>query len=96
MHVCHNCNTEITTVKILSRSDTCPNCDSDLRCCLNCTFYDTFSYNECKENQAERITEKDKANFCDFFKFRKSDNATSKSRPQMPKKENPLDQLFKK
>jgi hypothetical protein len=28
------------------------------------------SYNECREPQAERVIEKDRSNFCDFFTFR--------------------------
>jgi hypothetical protein len=34
-----------------------------------CSFYDPKVYNECKETNADRITEKEKANFCDYFKF---------------------------
>jgi hypothetical protein len=34
-----------------------------------CQFYDTSSYNECREPTADRIIEKEKANFCDFFKL---------------------------
>jgi hypothetical protein len=32
-----------------------------------CQFYDPNTYNQCKEPIAERIVEKEKANFCDFF-----------------------------
>jgi len=34
-----------------------------------CHFYDTSSYNECKEPMANRVLDKEKANFCDFFKL---------------------------
>ncbi|MBF0179974.1 MAG: hypothetical protein HQM03_08120 [Magnetococcales bacterium] len=50
------------------RSDTCAACSSDTRVCLNCRFHDPGSYNECRESVAERIVEKERANFCDFFK----------------------------
>lgn len=39
-----------------------------------CEFYDTKSYNECRESMADRILEKEKANFCDYFKFGPSTN----------------------
>jgi hypothetical protein len=32
-----------------------------------CRHYDKNSYNECRESMADRITEKEKANFCDYF-----------------------------
>ncbi|EQC51685.1 hypothetical protein M901_2861 [Bacteriovorax sp. DB6_IX] len=32
-----------------------------------CKFYDPTAYNECKETNADRILEKEKANFCDYF-----------------------------
>ncbi len=32
-----------------------------------CKFYDIHSYNECHESIAERLVDKEKANFCDFF-----------------------------
>jgi hypothetical protein len=28
------------------------------------------TYNECRESQAERVIEKDRSNFCDYFVFR--------------------------
>jgi hypothetical protein len=34
-----------------------------------CEFYDTSSYNDCREPSSDRIVEKDKANFCGFFKL---------------------------
>ncbi|MBF0190432.1 MAG: hypothetical protein HQL99_04700 [Magnetococcales bacterium] len=40
----------------------------ETRVCLNCRFHDTGSYNECRESVAERIVDKDRSNFCDFFK----------------------------
>ncbi len=34
-----------------------------------CSFYDKNSYNECKEPIADRITDKEKSNYCDYFKL---------------------------
>lgn len=53
----------------ISRSEECPKCMASLRCCKMCYFYDKNSYNECREPSADRIVEKDKANFCDYFKL---------------------------
>ncbi|HDR16611.1 MAG TPA: hypothetical protein ENN79_14240 [Desulfobacteraceae bacterium] len=56
----------------VGRKDTCPHCHRDLRCCKQCRFYDQNAYNECREVSAERIVEKERANFCDFFQIRGS------------------------
>ena len=41
----------------------------------NCAFYSETSYNECKESQADRVLDKEKANYCDYFKA--NENLTS-------------------
>ena len=51
----------------VGRRDECEHCGADLHSCLNCKFHDTGSYNECKENQAIVVREKERANFCDYF-----------------------------
>jgi len=69
---CYKCSTNLD-FKVetdLARSEECPNCYADLRCCFMCHFYDKNSYNECREPTADRITEKEKANFCDHFKLK--------------------------
>ena len=72
MKRCHKCKKEINIPKILGRKDICPLCQADLRCCLNCRHHDLNYYNQCREPQAERVLEKDRSNFCDYFKFRDS------------------------
>tara|TARA_Y100000768_G_C23908713_1_gene648852 strand:+ start:936 stop:1172 length:237 start_codon:yes stop_codon:yes gene_type:complete len=53
----------------VARTEECEKCYTDLRCCKMCSFYDKSAYNECREPTADRIVEKEKANFCDFFKL---------------------------
>lgn len=65
---CYQCGKTIPLLSgTIHRSDDCPYCRVSLRCCKMCKFYDVHSYNECRETVAERIVEKEKANFCDFF-----------------------------
>ncbi len=52
---------------LIGRRDECQFCKSDLHACKNCQFYDVKSYNECRENSAEPVKVKDRANFCDFY-----------------------------
>ena len=69
---CAFCNANISIKGNVGRKDECPSCGRDLRCCKQCKFYDTNAYNECREVSAERIVDKERANFCDFFMIRGS------------------------
>jgi hypothetical protein len=71
---CYKCSTtlELTSGIDVARNEECPKCFSDVRCCFMCHFYDKNSYNECREPTADRITDKEKANFCDHFKLKSS------------------------
>jgi hypothetical protein len=70
MKTCHRCGREIRLLAKLGRTDGCPYCSSDLKCCQNCRFFDPGANNQCREPQAEWCPEKEKANFCEFFEFR--------------------------
>ncbi len=65
---CFKCHHKWDVLEPISRKEECPQCGSDARCCRNCLFYDPKVYNECRETQADRILEKERANLCDFFK----------------------------
>lgn len=65
---CHACGAKSDIDGPVGREATCEQCNAYLHCCLNCTFYDTTAYNECAEPMAERVVDKDQANFCDYFK----------------------------
>ena len=69
MKKCHHCHGEILIDGEPGRRETCPHCGADLHCCFNCRFYDPDSYNQCREPQAERVLDKERGNFCDFFTF---------------------------
>ena len=71
MKTCFKCGTAIELEKV-SRRDECPTCGNDLRVCLNCAFYAESKSNACEEPQAEPVKEKDRANYCDFFRFRET------------------------
>lgn len=69
---CYFCRSELSIDGPVGRRDTCPQCNRDLRCCKQCKFYDQGAYNECREVSAERIVDKERSNFCDFFVLRGS------------------------
>jgi hypothetical protein len=95
MNICFCCGKEVAIDATVSRKDICPFCRADLRCCRNCRFYDPSAYNQCREPQAERVIEKNRSNFCDFFLFRDS-AAGAPPRDGGEKAREKLDALFKK
>ena len=93
MITCVFCNQEIEFEGRVSRNDTCPKCGRDLHCCLQCKFYDSGSYNECKEVLAERTVDKERANICEYFVLKGSKEDES-GRKAIAKQA--LEDLFKK
>lgn len=64
---CFSCGKPVPISGVIGRRDECPSCHADIHVCKNCQHYDPKVYNECKEPQADRIQERDRANFCDYF-----------------------------
>jgi hypothetical protein len=64
---CWHCGAELGASDY-GRQDSCPKCGRDTRVCRNCGFHDRAVNNECRETQAERVVDKEKANFCDHFR----------------------------
>lgn len=62
--------------KIL-RSEECPHCEQSLYVCRMCKNYKENYYNECYESQAERIVDKEKANYCEYFSLENSNDSTN-------------------
>jgi len=92
--ICHHCHGELKIEGYISRSEECPNCASDIHCCLNCTNYDPHSHNKCREPQAEWVTDREKGNFCDFFTPNKLSSGGAKGPTVDPRAA--FDNLFKK
>lgn len=88
---CAFCSKEITETKIHIR-DECPACGRDLHICLNCEFYDVNAYRQCRETIREPVQNKDKANYCDFFRASKRGAIQAGSENETMKK---LSDLFK-
>ena len=68
MKKCHKCKAEIVNEKISFREE-CEVCGSDLHVCVNCLFYDAGKANSCREDKAEYVKERDRANYCEYFRF---------------------------
>ena len=46
----------------------CPSCSADLHVCKMCAFYDPRVARQCREDGADDVTDKERPNFCDWFK----------------------------
>lgn len=65
------------------RADTCKKCGRDTKACKGCQNYDTSANNHCHEDQAERVVDKERSNFCDYFKPKSGKGTSSNSRDAM-------------
>ena len=45
----------------------CGNCGAATHACRNCRHYRLGQHNDCMENQADRVVDKNRANRCDWF-----------------------------
>jgi hypothetical protein len=74
--------------------DACPKCDTDLHSCRNCQHYDPGKHNQCTENQAEWVRDKEAGNYCDYFSPGAVLRASKRSSPATEAKKK-FDSLFK-
>ncbi|MDR2194086.1 MAG: hypothetical protein LBP19_06430 [Treponema sp.] len=66
--MCWYCGSPITDAEPIGRSFRCPACGKDLRVCKHCAFFLPKS-NECAESGAEKASDTERANFCEWFKL---------------------------
>jgi hypothetical protein len=64
--LCWNCGHGLTRLD-LGRESPCPGCGKPVHCCRNCRHYAPGRPNECMEPLVERVIDKLRANFCDYF-----------------------------
>ena len=67
--VCWKCGASLTALSLpLRRLEVCPECDSELHVCRLCRSYDLKAIDQCAEEDAEEVQDKERANFCDYYK----------------------------
>ncbi len=49
------------------RETNCLSCGKPTRVCRNCRWFSSAATNQCREPMAERVLEKERANYCEFF-----------------------------
>lgn len=88
---CFSCGTLIE--QFTGFRDSCPKCSRDTHVCLNCRFYDPQAHRQCRETDVELVVDKEKRNFCEYFKLR--DQSSSVKSPTLSAREQ-AEALFKK
>jgi hypothetical protein len=69
MKACARCGTELDPKLEVFRTTACASCRADLHCCINCNFYQKGAHWDCRETISEQVVDKERGNFCDFFRF---------------------------
>jgi hypothetical protein len=93
---CWKCGNRVETLERIGFRQDCPKCDWPLHVCRNCTLYDPAYNNQCREPMAERVVDKERANFCEYFAPTSGGPAASaKASPERAARDR-LEALFKK
>lgn len=64
--ICWHCGTTLDGADY-AREGECPKCRKPTHVCRNCRFFAPGRANDCFEPVAERVADKQRANFCDYF-----------------------------
>ena len=94
MKSCFSCQESFDPDLQIFRTTTCPSCGKDAHVCLNCRFYDKSVHMECRESIAEPVTQKDRSNFCDYFKLRDSPSSYPSENDRAARAREKADELF--
>lgn len=69
--VCWKCGASLADVTLpLRRREECRTCNAELHVCKLCEWYSVTVAKQCREPIAEEVKDKERANFCDYFKPR--------------------------
>lgn len=92
--VCWKCGASLADLSLpLQRLDECRTCHAELHVCKLCEWYSIAVAKHCREPIAEEVKDKERANFCDYFKPRE-DAYSAASVEASTKAQAELDALF--
>ena len=68
---CWRCGASLAALPLpFGRTEECPACRSQLHVCRMCQHFDRSRPKQCREDDAEEVRTKDRANVCDWFRPR--------------------------
>lgn len=66
---CYRCGEPLVSLPLpFSRRDECPACGAHVHVCRMCAYFDPAVPKKCREDDAEEVIEKERVNFCEWFK----------------------------
>jgi hypothetical protein len=69
--VCWKCGASLAELSLpLQRLDECMKCGAELHVCKLCEWYSIAVAKHCREPIAEEVSNKERANYCDYYKPR--------------------------
>lgn len=78
MLVCWKCGASLADYTLpLRRLEECRKCGAELHVCKLCEWYSISVAKHCREPIAEEVKDKERANFCDYFKPRENAYSTA-------------------
>lgn len=89
MSVCYHCG-NLLKDDFVGRKDECSYCGREVHVCRNCLFYDVSWAHQCRERVEETIVDKEKSNFCDFFRLGKKSSSQNTTKENLVKNFNDL------
>lgn len=93
MSNCFSCGESLPEGKV-HFNDSCEHCLNHAHVCKNCEFYDDKYNNACREPSAERVVDKDRNNYCEFFQT--SGRAGGENKTSREEMKSTAEDLFKK
>ncbi|HEY4715507.1 MAG TPA: hypothetical protein VII00_00170 [bacterium] len=72
MKICYFCSKGLHIERSPGFRDLCVHCSKEIHICRNCRFFDENYYNKCREPKAEWVSDREKANYCEYFEFKES------------------------
>jgi hypothetical protein len=91
---CFRCGAEIDGQNGVFRSTVCPGCGADARVCKNCVFYSPGKHWDCAETIPEEVRDKERANFCDYFRLSARAGAATDFQSKQEEARSSFDSLF--
>lgn len=92
--VCWKCGASLADYTLpLRRLEECRKCGAELHVCKLCEWYSLAVAKHCREPIAEEVKDKERANFCDYFKPR-PDAYSDAGVTEAGKAKSELDALF--
>lgn len=80
---CAACGAALSLSLPVGRKEECPRCGAEVRACRQCASYDTSVMNDCRDSAAEPVRDKERANFCEYFRLRPAQASSGPSKADL-------------